>query len=161
MTKISISISLFVLILISSCTTKNNITTKQFTIFIPEQMQSTSKILDTAEIQYYNLEKNLYTAVEKLDIKRYPTIDSLCEDYIYSLYDNISKLDTLTRTNNSYKYKDIKFEEGGFDDSFDWIIRVCRTKKNYFIIWTWSSDKKYKKNKKQMKKITHSFKITD
>ncbi len=161
MTKKNISISFFILLLITSCTQKNNVRTKDFSISIPQQMQSTTKILDSAEIQYYNLKTNLYTAVEKLDKKKYSNIDSLCKNYIYSLYDDISTIDSTTGTNHSYKYKDIAFNEKGFEDSYDWIIRVCETKNDYFIIWTWSSDNKYSKNKKIMQEITHSFKITN
>ena len=141
-----------------SCST-NNFKTDDFSIFIPKNMQSTEEILDTAELQYYDLKENLYVAVEKFDIKEFVQIDTLCQNYIYSLFNQIDELDTSFSIDKSIKSKNIIIKESGLNDSFNWRIRVLETENNYFIIWTWSGNDNFSTNKNKMKHIVNSFKL--
>lgn len=145
-------------ILSISCSTRN-FETDDFKIFIPKNMQSTKEILDTAEIQYCDLKENLYVAVEKLDVKEFEQIDTLCENYIYSLFNQIDELDTIFSVKKSVKSKKITIKETGLNDIFIWQIKVFETKNNYFIIWTWSANDNYSTNKNKMEQIVNSFKL--
>ena len=141
-----------------SCS-KNNFETDDFSIYIPKDMQSTKEIIDTAELQYYNLKENFYVAVEKFDIKEFVQIDSLCENNIYSLFNQIEELDTSFSVKKSLKSKNIEIKEAGLNNTFNWKIKVIETENNYFIIWTWSTNNNFSTNKNKMQQIINSFKL--
>ncbi len=145
------------MVLIFSCN-EDNIHTKEFSIYIPEYLKPSKELLDTAEIQFESTKKSLYIAVEKQK-DTFARDEDFYKKNIYSLYDFIDKLDTSTIEINGRKAKKIFIKEEA-DQVYDWQIRVLKKDDYFYIIWIWTPNDKYDRNKKDIEKIISSFKFS-
>ncbi len=155
-TKQNTAIALFLLIFFTAC--KNqlpNVKTADFEIYIPEDFQKTTEILDSAEIQFMNPEKNIYLAVEKTQTNE--NIDTFINENIYSLFDEITDKTADTITINQENAVLINFTEDNITEEYKWEILVSPHQNNIFILWIWTKSDNFTKNKNIIRQISSSF----
>ncbi len=155
-TKQNTAIALFLLIFFTACQNQSpNVKTADFEIYIPEDFQKTTEILDSAEIQFMNPEKNIYLAVEKTQTNE--NIDTFINENIYSLFDEITDKTADTITINQENAVLINFTEDNITEEYKWEILVSPHQNNIFILWIWTKSDNFTKNKNIIRQISSSF----